>query len=201
MRQPDFERIRETISQIVPITDSAWNLVKERLSFAFIEKNELLVKEGSVSRHVSFIYRGAFRTYYVKEGEEFNQDFYFENAWVKSYQSFLSQEPSKLWVQALEDSEIYKMSYNDLTHLYSTNESIATFGRLIAEYTYIRAQKRIESLLLDTPEERYHKLLQDHPQIFERIPLYHIASYLGIKQPSLSRLRARIQRKGIPIIT
>ena len=94
----------------------------------------------------------------------------------------------------MEDSEIIYISYRDLTGLYETHPNWARFGRLLAEQFFSYSQTRTEELLFFSPEQRYTRLLDAHPNIIDRIPAYHIASFLGITNPSLSRIRKRIQR-------
>jgi len=94
----------------------------------------------------------------------------------------------------MEDAEIVYISFSDLTNLYETNREWAKFGRLLAELFFTYSQTRAEELLFIKHEERYIRLLDEHPNIVNRIPAYHISSYLGITNPSLSRIRKRINR-------
>jgi len=94
----------------------------------------------------------------------------------------------------MEDSEIVFISYRDLNALYEANPGWAKFGRLLAELFFAYAQSRTEEFMFFSHEERYLRLLEEHPNIVDRIPAYHIASFLGITNPSLSRIRKRIKR-------
>jgi CRP-like cAMP-binding protein len=94
----------------------------------------------------------------------------------------------------MEDSEIVFISYQDLNSLYESNANWGKFGRLLAESFFQQAQTRTEEFLFFSHEQRYIRLLENHPNIVERIPAYHISSFLGITNPSLSRIRKRLKR-------
>jgi CRP-like cAMP-binding protein len=127
--------------------------------------------------------------------EERNFFFFSENQFVVSFRSLITRYPCYYYIEAMEDSEIICISYEHLMGLYQSHTNWGTFGRLLAELFFNYSQGRTEEFLFNSPEERYLKLLKDSPNIVERIPAYHIASYLGITNPSLSRIRKRIQAK------
>jgi CRP-like cAMP-binding protein len=117
---------------------------------------------------------------------------FFEDEFVADYQSFLTQQPSLVTIQALEASELLCLSHQAIQTLYEVVPAWQKMGRLIAESVYLCAQKRTASLLLDTPEARYMNLLNEHPDIFERVSQYVIASYLGVAPETLSRIKKRL---------
>lgn len=192
-----YQKILAGINQVSRITEEDWNLCQAGLRYKSIKKGEFFIEEGKIYKEIAFVINGLFRAYYVIDGEEINCSFFFEGQWPKAYHSFLTQTPGKMWIQALEDSEIFLLSYELLQSLFNTSRNWERFGRIAAETLYVSAQLRSEMLLLDKPADRYLKLQQQQPEILERIPLYHIASYIGIKQPSLSRIRKRLSKKAI----
>ncbi|HTI94647.1 MAG TPA: hypothetical protein VL727_28845 [Puia sp.] len=111
-----------------------------------------------------------------------------------SFRSFVTRIACRYFIEAIEDSEILYITYRDLYSLYETYVNWAKFGRLVAELFSGYSQTRTEELLFFTHEQRYIRQLDEHPNIINRIPAYHISSYLGITNPSLSRIRKRIQR-------
>ena len=120
--------------------------------------------------------------------------FFQKNQFVVSFRSFISRNPCWYFIEAMEDSEIVFISYDDLNGLYESNSNWAKFGRLLAELFFAYAQTRTEEFMFFSHEERYLRLLEEHPNIIERIPAYHISSFLGITNPSLSRIRKRIKK-------
>lgn len=195
--QTVFTTIRSAINRISPITDADWALCQPALRHHTFKKNTFFVEEGKTYKEIAFILEGAFRAYHIINGEEVNCEFYFEGQWPKAYHSFLTRAPSRLWIQAMEDSTVFLISYDHLQDLFAASKNWERFGRIATENAFIASQERNDMLLLDKPEARYVKLLKQYPQIMERVPLYHIASYIGVRQPSLSRIRRRLGKKGL----
>ena len=119
------------------------------------------------------------------------KEFIFENGLVGSFAGFFAQQPSSLYIEALEDTQLIELYYEDVLWLYDNFPAWQKLGRIIAQDQFIRAEKREASLLKDLPEVRFHSLIAEHPKIFKRVPLQYIASYLGITRETLSRYRAK----------
>jgi CRP-like cAMP-binding protein len=166
-----------------------------KLEHRSIAKHDYLVKNGQVCREMAVVVKGCFRMYFAYQDREQTGHFMFEGQWMGDYESFLTQQPSMNNVQALEDSEIFCLSYDNMQSLYKMGAHYERFGRLIAEYVYIVAMNLYKGLLLKTAEERYIEPLENQPHIFERLPQHYIASYLGIQAPSLSRIRNKLSQK------
>jgi CRP/FNR family transcriptional regulator, anaerobic regulatory protein len=186
------ELLKTAVRKFTEIPDDDFSHFKTCFQQKYYKKNENFVIEGQLSREIGFINSGLFRMYYLQEGKEINTHFFFENDFAVSYPSFLLQQPSKYYVQAMEESEIISIHYDHLQAAYSSSHHWERFGRKVAECCFMECNSRTESFLFMTGEQRYLSLLENHPRIFDRIPLYHIASYLGIERESLSRLRRKI---------
>ena len=104
-------------------------------------------------------------------------------------------QPSKYNWEAMQDSEVFAVKYDDVQRLYATSPTWDRFGRLIAEHVYKQVNERTEMLLFLSPEDRYRFLLNKSPELFEKVSQFHLASYLGIKPESLSRLRKRLLKR------
>jgi CRP-like cAMP-binding protein len=191
-----YQQIKAEVQRTSLILEEDWNLLYPLLRYSVVKKGDYFCRAGDISRDIAFVLQGVFRAYYIVNGEEVNCQFYLENQWVKVYHSFLSRSSSQQWVQALEDAQVFLLSYDAIQQLFTSTKNWERFGRIAAENAYITAQVRSESLLLDKPEARYVNLLHTYSHIFDRVPLYHIASYLGITQPSLSRIRRRLLKKA-----
>jgi hypothetical protein len=159
-----------------------------------IAKGEFFNMQSFVCTDLALIVRGIFRVYYIhpKTQEEKNIYFFSEGQFLVSFRSFITQYPCYYFIQALEDAEIISINYKNLQYLYTTPTGWEKFGRLIAELFFNYSQSRAEEFLFNTPEERYLKMMDEHPDIVNRIPAYHISSYLGIKNPSMTRIKKRI---------
>jgi len=160
-----------------------------------LKKGEYLLDAGNVCRHVFFIETGLVRYYINVDGVEQTTYFNKENEFVCNNMSFLTQIPSHINIQALEDSTVWMISYDDMQRFYKEVTTGERFGRLAQEQLFVSAANQIGSLYSNTPEERYRKFISDYPDVAQRIPQYYIASYVGIKPQSLSRIRKRISAK------
>jgi CRP-like cAMP-binding protein len=157
------------------------------------QKGDHFLRAGQVCREVGFIEKGLIRYYGTKDnGEEITLHFGRENEFTSNYQSFLDHSASQRSIQCLEDSELLVMSYDNLQRLYATVKEGQKFGRLICEHLYLQALDQISSIYTDTPEQRYLHFVRDYPDLQQRIPQYYISSYVGVKPPSLSRIRKRL---------
>lgn len=161
-----------------------------------MKKGDFFNMQSMVCNDLGFVVKGIFRIYYRDPTTEKDKNLFFfsENQFVVSFRSFISRNPCWYFIEALEDSEIIFISYKDLHGLYESNPKWEKFGRLLAELFFAYAQSRAEEFMFFSHEERYLRLLDEHPNIIERIPAYHISSFLGITNPSLSRIRKRIKR-------
>ena len=106
-----------------------------------------------------------------------------------AYQSFLERVPTNFYIEAIEDSEILTISYETVQEMYTISNEFQKLGRLVCEKMYIVHHRRIEDLLFNDATSRYKDLIKNHPLLIQRLPQYHLASYLGIKPQSLSRIR------------
>lgn len=160
-----------------------------------IAKGDFFNMQSMVCNDLGLVIKGIFRIYYSdpKTEEEKNLFFFSENQFVVSFRSFISQKACWYFIEAMEDSEIIFISYQHLNALYEKNLNWGKFGRLLAETFFAYAQSRTEEFLFLSHEKRYLRLLEEHPNIIERIPAYHISSFLGITNPSLSRIRKRLK--------
>lgn len=157
-----------------------------------IEKNKDLQPIGHTCKTVYFVEKGALRIYYYKDGTDITESFEFENAIVARAESLFSGQPSKKAIQAVEDTTLIAIDSNKLFQLFDTFPEIERMFRKIIEQAYVRTINRLESIQFNTAEERYVNLLNEHKDILKRVPLKYIASYLGITQVSLSRIRASL---------
>jgi CRP-like cAMP-binding protein len=128
--------------------------------------------------------------------EEKNMLFYTDHQIVSAFKSFIDQTPCNYYTESMVDSTILYIHVDHLQELYKQSHQWERFGRYVAEIAFNLVMSHTEDFLFKTPEQRYMELLKRHPNIFNTVPLYHIASYLGIRGPSLSRIRKRMLNKG-----
>lgn len=152
-------------------------------------KNEYLITEGKICRHLYFLEQGALRGFYNLDGKEITHWFAFENDFVTSFHSFITGEPAVENIQLLEGSILWSISKESLGSLLNQHHDIERLVRIAYEKYYIRLEERFVNGQFKTASERYQNLLLQTPHMIERVPLGHIASYLGISQETLSRIR------------
>ncbi|WP_143309037.1 Crp/Fnr family transcriptional regulator [Chitinophaga vietnamensis] len=169
---------------------------KIQVSHLFKEKHypkgSYFLREGQVCREVGFIEQGLVRYFTNHDGEELIFDFGKEYDFVCNYQSFLDHSISTRSIQAIEDSLLYIISYDDLQILYETIREGQKFGRLACEMIYVDAISKVHSMYIDSPEQRYLRFMATYPDLLQRLPQYYISSYVGVKPQSLSRIRKRL---------
>ena len=186
-----YKELKQILDKENLLTESEWNIMEEHLVEKNFNKDEIITKEGSIESYLYFIKSGAIRKYYLVQGKEHCIDFRFENQFVSSYTSFLTQTPSRQNVQALEDSVLVCLSYSSLQQLYDNSKTGEKLGRHQSEYLLIEKETHEASLMLDSPDERYKQLLATKPNWLLRIPSYMIASYLNITPETFSRVKTR----------
>ncbi len=188
---------RKQIEKYIVFDDVEWTAFKDHLDFKTLKKKKHFAEQGAVCNEFGFISAGSVRYYYIKDGEEITSYFSFENEFVSSYKSFLTRQPGFSYIQALEDTDLITVTYNNM-QLMLANPLLAhkmeRFGRLIAEYYLCCYEDRMSSFITKTPEERYIDLLSTGMDILQRMPQHYIAHFLGITPVSLSRIRRRIMK-------
>jgi CRP-like cAMP-binding protein len=190
----ELQFIRDYIEEIAHISDADWDNFSSRLTKRLLKKKTIFLKEGMVEDHISFIQEGVVRFYIPKEFKE-NEvtfGFCFKNQFVSAYDSFLTQKPSLYELETLADTTLYSMSHADLQEVYQTTLIGNLIGRLTAERLFYIKSKREQSLLNETPEQRYLKLFKERPALMHVIPLKYVSSYIGVTPQALSRIRKRI---------
>lgn len=187
-----MEAIRSYFNKFIILNDSEWSDFKKCITKINVTKSEQILKQGEHCNFIAFIQEGSFRFYYDKEGEVKITAFFFQNDFVSNYRSFLTGKSSEHFIEAMEDSVIYKINLQELNQLYDKHKNIERLGRLVSENLYLSVANRLDSFLFQTPEERYKALIDRNSRLLQEVPQYMIASYLGVKPETLSRIRARM---------
>lgn len=181
------------LREIAGLSDEEIDLYMSFLVKKTIKKKDHFLRAGDVSTGVAYVNKGCLRRYILdNHSKETILNFALEDYWIGDLESLLSQKPTIYYVQALEDSELLILSRKNL---FRANEEIPKFKKFHddkVQRNHYYALKRLTIAKSATPEEKYLALMKEQPQLFQRIPLHYIASYLGIEPESLSRLRKRI---------
>jgi CRP-like cAMP-binding protein len=179
-------------------------LVDKGLSDAFLlartelslSKGADLVSEGQVCKRLYFIHEGCFSLLVMKDGEEHVKDFSLANKFITAYTSLMTATPSRVTIRAAQDSVLSAWDIDYFKGLIQSDVRWTEFARRMVEQLFFRKEKRELEFLLSTPEQRYADLLATSPDVHQLFPQYLIASYLGIRPQSLSRIRARWMKRS-----
>jgi len=170
--------------------------IANTFSLKEIRKNEFLSKEGRVYNEYFFLENGFIRSFaYDTEGNDVTTNFYSSGQVVFEVSSFFNRTISKENFQAIVDCEGWFISYEQLNHLFHSMHEFRDFGRSILVKGFSSLKTRMLSMITETAEQRYDTLLKANPEIFKHAALKHIASYLGITDTSLSRIRKEYAKK------
>jgi CRP-like cAMP-binding protein len=190
-----YNQLKENLSTLIRFTDDEWRIIKSCYTPQIVQKKELLLREGDTCRYVWFINKGLTRIFYInKEGEEVSTDFLREGQYVTDFRSFITQKPATINIDALEPCELLAMSFDDRNVILEKVSEGEKLGRLAAEDVFLKVFPRFEYFYLEKPEDRYRRFLQEYPEIVQRVPLHYIASYLGVKAETLSRIRSKVMK-------
>lgn len=195
-RDRAYEMLYASIGRFIALTNEDCKCVNQLFRYRKLGKKEHLFQQGEIFQDIIFGVSGCFRTYVIKNGAERTGMFCFEEDWYTDYESWLTKQPSIINIDILASVELLVASFRDLENLYLENPKFERVGRLLAEDTIITIRNRNVSLLNDSPEERYLKLLKEKPKVIACVPQHMIASYLGIEPETLSRIRKKLALQG-----
>ena len=189
-----MQQIKSYLEQIANISEKDWDFFTSKLKREVIPKKTIFLKQNTVEDHISFIESGVVRLYIPKEDtdKDITFGFSFKNQFISAYDSFLTRKPSIYQLQALTETTVLTINYNDLQEVYNDTQIGNLIGRLTAERLFLLKSKREQYLLNLNAEERYLKLFKERPELLKVIPLKYISSYIGVTPQALSRIRKRL---------
>jgi CRP-like cAMP-binding protein len=190
------------ILNFVTLSDNDRNLLENELTYKIFKTGERILQEGSICKNILFIVSGIARSFFInQEGQDLTWNFHFndneskfENYFLVDYNSFLTQTPTFLSFQALEDIEVVMLSYDSIQKLTSNSHILEKVASKMSETAYQNVHKRAFILLTLNAKERYMQILKEEPYLLNKFQHYLIASYIGVAPESLSRLRKEITK-------
>lgn len=182
------------ISKYVSLTDEEKNAILSLDLFRTVKKGTILLKEGQKSKDSYFVLKGCLRTYYVLDGEEKTTAFYTEME-ALTPPCVISKKPSDHYITCVEDTILLVSNVDMEAEVNRKFPKFETMCRIMSEEILAKERVDFDEFKTSSPEQRYLNLLQKRPDLIQRVPQYQLASYLGIKPASLSRVRARIMEK------
>ena len=163
------------------------------LSVIELKPKHFFIHANTMQKEIGFVYSGLLRAFYIdNNGDEISVNFFRENRYATHYSAFITQTPSKYYFQCLEPTVLVTISYKHIQDGYERFPIFERYGRLVAEAVLKIQQKRIEAFLFDNAETRYLDFIKENPDLFNRVSLSYLASYLGIERQSLTRIRKKL---------
>lgn len=188
-----FELFLASVKEHISITEDEFNFCKTLFIPKKLRKRQYLLQEGDVSRYTSFVEKGMLRTFTVDDkGNEPVLQFSMEGWWVTDLYSFLTDEPSRYNIEALEDCELLLITKPSWDILLEKVPAFERYFRILIQNNLIATQRRLISSLTESAEEQYTKLVASFPTCLQRVPQHMIASFLGITPETLSRIRSQM---------
>ena len=188
-----FEFLHKKVSETINITNEEFEYAKTLFIPKKLHKKRFLLEDGDTCIYTTFVEKGLLRSFTIDDkGNEHILQFGMEGWWVADLYSFLTGEPSEYNIEALEDSELLLITKSSWDLLLEEVPAFERYFRILIQNNLIATQRRLMGTISTTAEERYHKLLQDFPDISQRVPQHMIASYIGVTRETLSRLRSQI---------
>lgn len=191
----EYPSFQNNILNYVNLSEAEWTKFSSCYTLEKVDKNTIILKEGDVCEYESYVLEGCFKIFYQDENlREYILYFAIEDWWVLDIGSFVSGSPSKLNIQALEDSVILTIDRAKKEELYRTVPKVEKLFRIMNQKTLAATQLRMISMLHKTAERRYIDFNERYPNLGQRIAQHQIAAYLGISHEFLSKVRTRVLR-------
>ena len=180
----------QAMQLIAPLQENTIKDIDQCLSPVHFSKNKVIVKEGEHSTNMYFVVKGAARAFYFHQEKEYTDWFVFENMFMCSLLSFFGRLPSGQTIETLEVSDMLMLTRSQLDELCEKYPDMQKLNSIILRQSLVTLQQNVIDQRFKTAQQRYVILLQTYPQVIQRVPLRYIASYLGVTQETLSRIRA-----------
>ena len=188
-----FDFLYQHITNKVSLTEEEWKTITTFFVPKKVRKKQYLLQAGDVSEYMIFVNKGCLRSYTVDEkGDEHIVQFAIEGWWIGDMNSFLTGEPAAFNIDALEDTEVLLLDLNSQEQIFDLVNKFERYMRLLLQSNYIAMHRRVVSTISTTAEDKYLRMVKQYPDLIQRVPQHMIASYLGLKPETLSRIRKKL---------
>lgn len=184
-----MESLKDIFIEKLGLKEDHFGKFISELSFKSLKKKENLIVEGSICNFIGIVTTGKLRSYIQNDDKQFNNDFYLPDSFVSAYTSYLTQMPTNCNIEALDATEIGYITVEKFNKLIDQDRDFLKLAKYISDIFFIRKCRRETSFLKNNATQRFQMLCATYPGIEQHVSQYHIASYLGIKPESLSRIK------------
>jgi CRP/FNR family transcriptional regulator, anaerobic regulatory protein len=186
--------MREFITNLIKLTEEETQLFLSEGQTKRIEAGKVFINEGEIFDRLFFIHSGIIRSFRLIDGDDYSFFFFADGEFAIDFESYLMNKPTLLFFETLTECTVTEYKKVVLESLFEKIPRLEKLGRWIVERCYLDVHERLKQFQVDDLETRYLKLINKNPKLFQTVPLYHIASYLGVKPQSLSRIRAKLYK-------
>jgi CRP/FNR family transcriptional regulator len=189
-----FDTFLNSVKSLCPkVTKAELKYLQSGLTVRELKAKHFFIHANTIQKEIGFVFSGLLRAFYVdKDGSEISVNFIREGKYATHYSAFITQTPCKYYFQSIEPSILVNLSYKHIQEGYNKFPNLERYGRLVAEEVLKLQQRRIESFLFDNAETRYLDFVKENPDLFNRVSLSYLASFLGIERQSLTRIRKKL---------
>ncbi len=191
------------LNKFIPLTDQDFNQqIQPYIEMRRFGKKQIITRMGEVEEYLNFIVSGLVRKYYVKDDYEVNTQISHEGHIIHAQESFHSRQPSEYFVETIEPSVFISISYDHLEQIYDHNVRMERLGRLVITHTMVQKDRWQMQMIKQSPRERFLNFVERHPNLLQRVPQKHLASFLNIQPETFSRFKHLVRAKkegGSPV--
>lgn len=181
--------MKKIIQSEVNLSDEIYELFLNSSIKKVVQKNQILFNPNRANDKILFLVKGILRGYRIIDGKDYTHHFYFSNWFATDFESFINENPSQIYIETLTDTIFYEFKKKDLTNLYEKYHQLEKLGRIIAEKAYLATVEKLSDMQILDLKQRFSSLINRNPELFQKVPQKHIASYLGVSEQSLSRIK------------
>ncbi len=191
MHNPAIDKLVQHVAQLTTLTPDLQAELQRLARFQEIERGDFLHRAGAVCNRTYFITKGLVRSYYEKGEKEITDFFAAEGDWITAPASFMKNEPDQTYLQALEKSQVCSLTNVELLRLFDCYPAMERFGRITVSQQFVQLSTRLTAMQFSLAKDKYAHFCAVYRPILSRLPLGMVASYLGITQETVSRVRGR----------
>jgi len=189
-----YSKLLELINQITVLEEKEIELIQSSFKPLKLTKGQFFLEAGKINKHIGFLHKGLVRYFVYKDEEESTFEFTKEGEFIADYQSFNNKTNSVQNIQAIEECEILIINYENVQTIFNSTKKGNLIGRRIIEHRFDIMVNQLLAIYMQNHEERYQNFIKHYSELSQRIPQYLIASYVGVKPESLSRIRRRFAK-------
>jgi len=190
-------KLEDYIQEMLPMSPSKATQIAEKYNLEEFSEGDFILKEGKISTGAYYLESGYLRSFAIDtDGIEVTTRIYGPSTFFNDYLSYFKKEPTRESYEALTNCKVWSISFDDMNFLFHNMPEFREFGRMLLTMNYVKVHSRMLGMIQETAEQRYIHLLEERPDIFQHVPLKIIASYLGVTDSSLSRIRREVAKKN-----